>query len=125
LILAFGSERQLEIPLLLEGGVWGIDSLRAAFLGFTSVIWIVAGVEAAIRMGGEKGAPRFALFWLLALAGNLGLILAHDIASFYTFFSLMTLAVYPLVAHRRRPAERRAGRLYLSMALGGEMVLLA
>jgi len=50
---------------------------------------------------------------------------AGDIASFYSFFAIMTFAAYGLVVHDGSPQARRAGRIYLVMAVLGEMALLA
>ena len=115
----------VELPWLLEGAAWGLDGLRRGFLAFTALLWALAGFYARHAFEGRQGSHHFALFWLFSLGGNLGLILAQDIASFYTFFSIMTLTSFGLVAHRRSPLARRAGRWYLSLAIAGEMTLLA
>ncbi|QIB65031.1 complex I subunit 5 family protein [Kineobactrum salinum] len=124
LLLCSGGHWQLELPWLLLGGQWALDELRCMFLLLTALLWGVAGLYAAAYMGSEQ-LRRFCVFWGLTLAGNLGLVLAADIASFYTFFSLMTVAAYGLVVHTGTERALRAGRVYLVMALVGEMVLLA
>ena len=53
------------------------------------------------------------------------LIISTDALSFYLGFSAMSLAAYGLIVHRRGPGPRRAGRLYLQLAICGEMALLA
>ncbi|MEF3087993.1 hypothetical protein, partial [Bacillus altitudinis] len=68
---------------------------------------------------------RFWMFWQLAVAGNLLLIIATDALSFYLGFSAMSLSAYGLIVHRGGPGPRRAGRLYLQLAICGEMLLLA
>src|SRR5690606_6679290 len=45
--------------------------------------------------------------------------------SFYVGFTLMSLSAYGLVVHLRGPAPRQAGRLYLQLAVLGEMLLYA
>lgn len=126
LALAFlGDTQPLAIPWLVEGALWGLDDLRRVFLGFTSLLWLVSGLFARFYFSGPDRSRHFAVFWLLTLSGNLGLILARDIAGFYTFFALMTLAAYGLVAHERTPEAVRAARVYVVMALAGEMALLA
>lgn len=124
LLLCRGGDWQLELPWLLLGGEWVLDELRRMFLLLTALLWSLAGLYAAAYMGGEQ-LRRFCVFWGLTLAGNLGLVVAADIASFYTFFSLMTFAAYGLVVHTGTDRALRAGRVYLVMALVGEMVLLA
>ncbi|WP_404364733.1 complex I subunit 5 family protein [Marinobacter sp.] len=115
---------QLELPYLLTGAVWTMDDLRRLFLLLTATLWTVAGVFAAGYL--KPGHLRsFCVFWGLTLAGNLGLTISGDVASFYSFFALMTFAGYGLVIHERNREALRAGRIYLIMALLGEVTLLA
>jgi formate hydrogenlyase subunit 3/multisubunit Na+/H+ antiporter MnhD subunit len=104
---------------------FGLDQLRQVFLLFTSLLWVVAGLYAGAYMEHDKGWHRFFFFYLLTMSGNLGLVLAEDAASFYSFFALMTFAGYGLVVHECTGESWRAGRVYLVMAIGGELLLLA
>lgn len=113
----------LEMPWLLNGGLWGLDELRRSFLILTALLWSVAGVFAAGYLSDRK-LRGFCVFWTLTLAGNLGLCVAADIASFYSFFALMTFAGYGLVVHEGTEEANRAGRVYLAMAVVGEMAIL-
>ncbi|MHB1142931.1 MAG: proton-conducting transporter transmembrane domain-containing protein [Sulfuricaulis sp.] len=45
--------------------------------------------------------------------------------SFYFFFALMTFSAWGLVLHRASPAARRAGTVYIVLAVLGEAALLA
>ncbi|MAL98743.1 MAG: NADH-ubiquinone oxidoreductase [Alteromonadaceae bacterium] len=125
LLALVGDEQALQMPWLLEGATWAIDDLRRTFLGFSSLLWTLSGVYSLFYFTRDDRPDHFALFWLLSLAGNLGLIIALDIASFYSLFALMTFAAYGLVAHNRDAAALEAGRVYMIMALLGEMALLA
>ncbi|MFW6350471.1 MAG: proton-conducting transporter membrane subunit, partial [Thiohalospira sp.] len=58
-------------------------------------------------------------------AGNLGLLVVADPVAFYTLFTLMSLASYGLVIHAGGAEARRAGRIYVVMAIVGEVALLA
>ncbi|MFO8140466.1 MAG: complex I subunit 5 family protein [Marinobacter sp.] len=113
----------LELPWLLTGGVWGMDGLRHTFLLLTSLLWTVAGLFATGYLK-NRYLARFWVFWVLTLAGNLGLTMALDVASFYSFFALMTFAGYGLVVHEGTAEADRAGRVYLAMAVAGEMAIL-
>lgn len=115
---------QLELPWLLNGGLWAMDDLRRLFLLLTAVLWTVAGVYAV----GYLALPhmrRFCVCWGLTLAGNLGLTMAVDIGSFYSFFALMTFAGYGLIVHEGTKEAHYAGRVYMAMAVLGEMSILA
>ena len=105
---------------------WGTDDvLTRAWLGFSAVLWTCAAVFASSSLGNGAGRLRFWMFWQLAVAGNLLLIIATDALSFYLGFSAMSLSAYGLIVHRGGPGPRRAGRLYLQLAICGEMLLLA
>lgn len=101
------------------------DSVTQVFLLFTSCLWLAAGPFARRYLAAGPRRTRFEGFFLLTLAGNIGLIVAADVATFYLFYALMTFAAYGLVAHEQTDAARRAGRVYVVMALGGEMLLVA
>lgn len=116
----------LELPWLWEGVRWGADDvLTRAWLGFSAVLWTCAAIFASSSLGNGAGRLRFWMFWQLAVAGNLLLIIATDALSFYLGFSAMSLSAYGLIVHRGGPGPRRAGRLYLQLAICGEMLLLA
>ena len=51
--------------------------------------------------------------------------MAADLASFYVYFALVSLAAYPLVIHDRKPASMWAGAVYIILAVIGETALLA
>ncbi len=113
----------LEMPWLLMGGTWGLDELRQSFLLLTSILWATAGIFAVGYLNTRK-LRAFCVFWALTLSGNLGLIISVDLASFYSFFAVMTFAAYGLVVHEGSDEANRAGRVYLAMAVAGEMALL-
>lgn len=116
----------LELPWLWEGVRWGGDDLLTrAWLGFSAVLWGAAAVFASSSLAGDPRRLRFWTFWQLALAGNLLLIVAADALSFYLGFSVMSLSAYGLIVQRGGPGPRRAGRLYLQLAICGEIALLA
>lgn len=112
-------------PWLLMGMRIGLDDTGRVFLLFTAWLWWLAGVFARAYLRADRRRPRFFAFYLATLCGNLGLIVAQDIASFYLFFALMTFAAYGLVVHTGSKAARRAGRVYIVLAVIGEMLLLA
>lgn len=114
---------RIELPWLLLGASLGIDAPGRIVLGFTALLWLIAAIHAAWSLGNTTQAGRFQLFFMLALTGNLWLILGLDLASFYTGFALMGLASYGLVIHDGRHSSVRAGQVYLILTLLGEAVL--
>lgn len=121
----------------LLGGHWTLGGTRGPLLTVTALLWLLAGVYARGYLAGEQvravagdGAAearltRFALLWPLTLSGNLLLLVAEDIASFYTGFAMMTFAAYGLVVHSGTRDARLSGRAYLVMAVLGEGLILA
>jgi formate hydrogenlyase subunit 3/multisubunit Na+/H+ antiporter MnhD subunit len=111
----------------LLGAEFGLDASRRAFLGVTALLWLMTGLFARIFMAQDKRLHQFFIFFLLSMAGNLGVIIAEDIISFYTFFALMSFSAYGLVIYRRYEDETvlQAGRIYLSFVIIGEMLLFA
>ncbi len=104
---------------------FGLDTPRRILLALAAVLWTTGGFFAAGNLAGQPRVATFRCFFLLSMAGNLGLILAEDAAGFYTLFALMTFAAYGLVIHSRSANALRAGKIYLIMAIFGELLLIA
>ena len=113
----------VSLPWLLLGVELGLDDTGRVFLLFSSLLWLLASLYAAGSLASDHKATRFRIFFLLAMAGNLGLIVARDAVSFYLGFTLMGLAVYGLIAHPASQHARRAARRYLVWTIAGEMLL--
>lgn len=115
----------LELPWVLLGMTLGLDGTTRVFLALTLLLWLAAAVFAAGYLAADAHRRRFWIFFTTTFAGNLGLVLSRDAASFYLFFALMTFAAYGLVIHEGSAAARRAGRVYIVLAVLGEAFLLA
>jgi len=114
----------IDIPWLLLGARFGLDTNAAIFLLFSSLLWMLAAAHTAAQTQVDADAARFRIFYLLAMSGNFALILGQDLVSFYLGFALMGLAAYGLVVHDGTSSSRRAGRIYLIMTLVGEFAML-
>lgn len=125
LIAAFRS-RGDAVPLGPSdlGLTLALDDVGAVLLGGASLLWSVAALYAGAAMKHEAGAHRFAVWWLLTLAGSSGTFLAADVVSFYLTFSLASLAAYGLVIQKNSRKAHRAGIVYMILALAGEAFLL-
>ena len=113
----------VSIAWLLLGVELGMDDTGRVFLLFSGLLWLIASLYAVGSLARDHKATRFRFFFLLAMAGNLGLIVAQDAVSFYLGFTLMGLAVYGLIAHPASQHARRAARRYLVWTIAGEMLL--
>ena len=126
LLLALFNEPGAVVHLewILLGTTLGVTEITRVFLLFTSLLWLAAGIYARGYLQDDPRRPRFELLWLLTLSGNLLLILALDVISFYAGFALMTFAAYGLVIHTGKAVALHAGRVYLAMAVLGEGLIL-
>jgi len=124
--VALATADGVHLPWLLLGTRLEADATGRVVLLLAAVVWTAAGLALGptSRDDGVR-AGRLAAFGGVALAGNLGVAVAQDVVSFYTCFSVMSLATYGLVAARSGEPGRRAGRLYIAMAVAAEAVLLA
>jgi formate hydrogenlyase subunit 3/multisubunit Na+/H+ antiporter MnhD subunit len=115
-------------PLVLDDSrlnlTFALEPVAAVLLGAASLLWVVAGIYARSYMGKDPNAARFAEWWLLTLAGSLGVFVAGDLLTFYMTFAVVSLAAWGLVAHDDTPSARRAGVLYIGLAVFGEVCLL-
>ena len=127
LLLALGAPTglALDLPWLLLGSHFELDQTGRLFLGFTALVWLLAGWYARGYLRHDPRRHVFQGFFLATQTGNLGLCLAGDAASFYLLFALMTFAAYGLVIHSGSLEARRAGRVYIVMAVLGEAALVA
>ncbi|EMR13823.1 NADH-ubiquinone/plastoquinone (complex I) oxidoreductase [Methylophaga lonarensis MPL] len=126
LFLLWHGPANIELPMLWPGAALGIDSpVNHYFLLLSIVLWSIASLFASVKQRNDVHRLRFWSFWLWSMTGNLLLVIALDPASFYVGFTLMSLAAYGLVAHQPGPLPRQAGRLYLQLAVLGEMLIYA
>ena len=114
----------ISIEWLWPGASFGLPNQTAQlWFGFTLILWLAAACYSIGFIQRQKIS--YWLFYLLAMAGNLALILAQDVLGFYLGFAMMSLSAYGLVIHSGTTKARRAGRLYLQLAIVGELLLFA
>lgn len=114
----------VRVEVLLLGADFGLDPFRRILLAFTSVLWAAAGWHAGRYFANDPLRKQFDSFFLFAMAGNFGILVAADAVTFYGFFVVMTLSVHGLIMHDRSREAVRAALVYWVMAIGGEVLLL-
>ncbi len=114
-----------ELPWLFFGSVIDLDDTDRIFMLLAGMLWLAAAVYARDYLHDDPRLARFCLFFLLAMSGNFGLILAQDIFGFITFFTLMSFAAYGLVTHSGSAEALHAGRVYMQWVVLGEIMLFA
>lgn len=107
------------------GMTMGLDAVGRLFLAFTAVLWIAAAAAARHWMRDDPRATAFGVVMLMAMSGNLGLILAKDAVTFYAAFAMMSFSSYGLVLHTRERAAQAAAQLYIVFVVLGELILFS
>jgi formate hydrogenlyase subunit 3/multisubunit Na+/H+ antiporter MnhD subunit len=120
-----GPDEVVPYSWLLLGSRLGLDETGRAFLLLGAALWTAAGVYARSYLARDRRRHWFWLFLLLSASGYFALVLAQDVATFYLGFALMTFSAYGVVVHEGSTAARRAGRVYVALAVLGEAALLA
>jgi formate hydrogenlyase subunit 3/multisubunit Na+/H+ antiporter MnhD subunit len=126
------------LPLLLLWAAWdshgcrcddvllglrlGADEVTRPLLVLCALAWTAAGWFARGRV--DPPGP-FWSGWLASLSGMALLLLARDLGGLYVGYAVLSLASWLLVVHARSAEAFRAGRVYLVMALLGEMAVFA
>lgn len=123
LLVPVGTE--LELPWLLLGTHFALDATGSMFLAASAALWTAGGLAARAELRTHPQAARIALCWLLVLAGNVGVLIAGDVATFYALFALMTFAAWGLIDVDGRAASRRAARTYLTLSVLGEAMIIS
>ena len=111
-----------ELPVL-RVSLW-LDQPGGLLLAAAALVWLLVSLFALKEGQGSPNADRFAVSWLLTMAGSLGVFIAADLLTFYLVYALVSVPAYYLVAHDEEPASRRAGGVYMAFALLGEAVVL-
>ena len=112
----------INLPWLLTGVHWQLDNISQLFLVFSSLIWLVASLYVAFDKSPLTKRSIYRTLFVLAMSGNMLLIVAADMMSFYLGFALMGLSAYGIILKPSQRA-RRSARIYLSFTLVGELAL--
>ncbi len=100
------------------------DALSVLFVTLSTVLWLVTTVYAIGYLEASPHRSRFFGFFSLCVTATVGLALAGNLFTFVIFYEALTLATYPLVAHRGTPDSIRGARIYLQYTLSGGVLLL-
>jgi len=115
----------VQLDSLLLGTRLLLDSTAQTFLLFSGLLWLLASLFAHVYLAHDEGRARFFAFFLWAMSGNMGLIVADDMLSFYLWFAVMSFASYGLIVYNSQDEARRAGRIYMILVVIGEVLLFA
>ncbi|WP_210396809.1 complex I subunit 5 family protein [Motiliproteus sediminis] len=100
------------------------DALSVLFVSLSTLLWLVTTIYAIGYLQHSPDRSRFFGFFSLCVTATVGLAMAGNLFTFVIFYELLTLATYPLVAHKGTPEAIRGARLYLAYTLAGGVLLL-
>ncbi len=113
----------VEFPWVFLGLRLNLDDLGRTFLLFSAPLWGLAAAYAAGYLREDRKRHRFFAYFLLAAAGNIGLIVAADLLGYYLFFAVLSVSGYGIIVHEQTPTAFQAGRVYIMLVVLGELLL--
>ncbi|MGD1991170.1 MAG: monovalent cation/H+ antiporter subunit D family protein, partial [Chromatiales bacterium] len=90
------------------------DALSVLFVTLSTLLWLVTTIYAIGYLENTPHRSRFFGFFSLCVTATVGLALAGNLFTFVIFYEMLTLATYPLVAHKGTPEALRGARIYLA-----------
>jgi len=103
--------------------IFAVDALSLLMASVISFLWIFTFTYSFGYMFGEHSLPRFFTSLTMCLGATLGIIFSGNLITFFIFYELLTIIVYPLVIHEETIEAFRAGIIYMSYLLSGGAVL--
>jgi multicomponent Na+:H+ antiporter subunit D len=100
------------------------DELTMLFTTLSALLWLVTTVYAIGYLERSPHRARFFGFFSLCVAATMGVAAAGNLFTFFVFYELLTLATWPLVAHRGTAQALAGARSYLRYTLCGSALFL-
>ncbi len=99
---------------------FSIEPLGLVFALIASGLWIVTHLYGIGYMRGnaEKNHARFFAAFSFSIFATIGIAFSANMFSLFVFYEILTLATYPLVAHKGTEEAKRGARVYLGILLG-------
>ena len=96
-----------------------VEPLGMLFAALASGLWIINSIYSIGYMRGnaEKNQTRFYVMFAVSLAATMGIAFAGNLFTLFLCYEALTLATYPLVAHKGDEKTVRSARVYLGILL--------
>jgi multicomponent Na+:H+ antiporter subunit D len=103
-----------------------VDAFGLLFALGASLLWIATSFYSIgyMRSLEEHAQTRYFACFALALSATMGVAFSANLFTLFLFYEALTLATYPLVAHKETPEARAGARKYIIYLLGAAKVLL-
>ena len=103
-----------------------VDGFGLLFALGASLLWIATSFYSIgyVRTLDEHAQTRYFACFALALSATMGVAFAANLFTLFLFYEALTLATYPLVAHKETPEAKAGARKYIIYLLGAAKLLL-
>jgi multicomponent Na+:H+ antiporter subunit D len=117
------------VPARILPGVelaFRVDALGLLFALGASALWIATSFYSIgyMRSLAEHAQTRYFACFALALSATMGVAFSANLFTLFLFYEALTLATYPLVAHKETPEARAGARKYVIYLLGAAKAFL-
>lgn len=104
--------------------VFNIDAFGLLLASLITFLWIFTTSYSIGYMSGEHALPRYFSWLTVCLGATMGIIFSANLFTFFMFYEVLSISVYPLVIHEETQESLRSGAVYLVYALGGGAMIL-
>ncbi len=122
------SEETLSLFSILPGLdlAFSIEPLGLLFALIASGLWCVTHLYAVGYMRGnnEKNHGRFFAAFSFSIGATLAIAFSANMFTLFVFYEVLTLATYPLVAHKGNQDAKYGARTYLGILMGTSIAFL-
>jgi multicomponent Na+:H+ antiporter subunit D len=103
-----------------------VDQFGLFFGVLASALWIATSVYSIgyVRGLNEHAQTRYFFNFAVCLSATMGIAFAGNLLTLFMFYEVLTVATYPLVAHKETEDAIMGGRKYLAYTLTAGVVIL-
>jgi formate hydrogenlyase subunit 3/multisubunit Na+/H+ antiporter MnhD subunit len=124
-VIRTGEVIWLTIPGIMGTGfVLKCDLYRFVFVAIAVFAWFVTMMYSFLYLIKYNHRNRYFMFFTLTLSATVGFFLSANIINMFTFFEILTIALYLLIIHDEDEYSHEAGSIYLNMAIFGGLIQL-
>ena len=105
---------------------FAVEPLGLLFALIASGLWCVTHVYAVGYMRGnnEDNHPRFFAAFSFSIGATIAIAFSANMFTLFVFYEVLTLATYPLVAHKGTDEAKRGARVYLGILMSTSIAFL-
>jgi multicomponent Na+:H+ antiporter subunit D len=103
-----------------------VDAFGLLFGLGASLLWVATSFYSIgyMRKLEERAQTRYFACFAVAMSATIGVAFSANLFTLFLFYEALTLATYPLVAHKETPEARAGGRTYVIYLLGAAKLFL-